>query len=83
LVYGDLNRSGDDPVLWPFQAVSEMVRLAVTSGWRGIKRGAVNPFGNMWRMGRRVMTQWRRRMNRMTLIRREEEWIERGENNLA
>jgi len=83
LEYDDMNGSGDDPVLRPFQAVSELVRLAVTSGWRGIKRGAVNPFGNMWRIGRRVMAQWRRRMNRMTSMRREEEWIERGENNIA
>ena len=39
LEYDDMNGSGDDPVLRPFQAVSELVRLAVTSGWRGIKRG--------------------------------------------
>jgi len=32
LEYDDMNGSGDDLVLRPFQAVGELVRLAVTSG---------------------------------------------------
>jgi hypothetical protein len=79
LEYDDMN-GGEDPVLRPFQAVSELVRLAVTSGLRSIRRGAINPLGNIWRIGRKVISRWRKRMNRMTSMRREEEWIERGEN---
>ena len=60
--------------------MGELARLAVTSGWGGIKRGAASPFGNIWRIGRRAMARWRRRMNRMTSMRREEEWIERCES---
>ena len=70
-------------MLCPFQAVGKLVRLAVTSGWRGIKRGAASLFGNIWRIGKRVMVRWRRQMNRMTLMRREDGWIERGKSNLA
>ena len=55
LEYDEMNGGGDDPVLRPFQAVGELVRLAVKSGWRGIKRGAASPFGNIWRIGRRAM----------------------------
>ena len=32
LEYDDMNGNGDDLVLRPFQAVSELLRLAVTSG---------------------------------------------------
>jgi hypothetical protein len=74
LEYDDMNGGSDDPVLRPFQAVRELVRLAVTSGLRSFKRS--NPFGKIWRIGRRAMAQWRKQMNRMTS--REEEWIERG-----
>jgi hypothetical protein len=38
LEYEDLNK-GDNPVLQPFQAVSKLVRLAMTSGLRSIRRG--------------------------------------------
>jgi hypothetical protein len=76
LEYDDMNGGSDDPVLRPFQAVSELVRLAVTSGFRSFKRS--NPFGKIWRIGRSVMAQWRRRMNRIRSMRREEEWIEKG-----
>ena len=53
----------DDPVMRPFQTVWELVGLAVTSGWRSIKRGVVEPFGNLWRVGRRAILgfRWRRR----------------------
>jgi len=53
----------DDPVMRPFQTVWELVGLAVTSGWRSIKRGVVEPFGNLWRVGRRAIFgfRWRRR----------------------
>ena len=78
LEYDDMNGGSDDPVLRPFQAVRELVRLAVTSGLRSFKRS--NPFRKIWRISRRVMAQWRKRMNRMTSMRREEEWIDRGES---
>ena len=78
LEYVDMN-GGDNPVLQPFQAVNELVKLAVISGLRSISRGAINPLGNIWRIGRRVISRWRKRMNRMTL-RQEKEWIERGKN---
>jgi hypothetical protein len=55
LEYDNMNGGSDDPVLRPFQAVSKLVRLAVTSGLRSIKREATNPFRNIWRIGRRVM----------------------------
>jgi hypothetical protein len=72
LEYNDVNGGLDDPVLRPFQAVSKLVRLAVTSSLRSIKREATNPFRNIWRIGRRVMARWRKRMNRMKSMRREE-----------
>jgi hypothetical protein len=80
LEYDDMNGGSDDPVLRPFQVVSELVRLAVTSGLRSIKREATNLLRNIWRIGRRVMARWRKRMKRMTSMRREEEWIARGDN---
>jgi hypothetical protein len=55
--------SRDNPVLRPFQAWSKSVTLAVTSSWRIIKREAVNPFSNIWRIGRRVMVQSRSLMD--------------------
>jgi len=58
-----------------------LVRLAMTSGLRSIRRGAINPLGNIWRIGRRVISRWRKRMNRiMTQLRQEKEWIEMGKN---
>jgi hypothetical protein len=63
LEYDKMKGSGDNLVLRPFQAWNELVRLAVTSSRRIIKRGAVSPFGNIWRIGRRVMVQSRRQMN--------------------
>jgi hypothetical protein len=53
LEYDDMNGGSDDTVLRPFRAVSELVRLAVTSGLRSIKREATNPFRNIWRIGRK------------------------------
>ena len=38
LEYEDLNK-GDNPVLQPFQVVSKLVRLAMTSSLRSIRRG--------------------------------------------
>ena len=55
LEYEDLNK-GDNPVLQPFQAVSKLVRLAMTSGLRSIRRGGVNPLGNIWRIGMMVIS---------------------------
>lgn len=77
LEYDDMN-GGIDPVLQPFNEVTKLVRLAVASGWRSIRRGTVvnTPIGSIWRIARRAMARWRRRMNRMTSIRRKEGWIE-------
>lgn len=61
-----INGSGDDPVLRPFQAVGELVRLAVSSGWKSIKKGVlISPFGNILRASRRAILgfRWRRRSN--------------------
>ncbi|KAL7545705.1 hypothetical protein ACHAWF_009058 [Thalassiosira exigua] len=54
---------GEDPVLEPFRAVGELVRLAVRSGWRSVGRGGVRRFASLWRMGRRAVLgfRWRRR----------------------
>jgi len=54
LEYDGMNGSGDDPVLRPFQAVRDLVKLAANSGWRSIKKGVINPFrrailGFRWR----------------------------------
>lgn len=48
LEYEGMDESGDDPVLQPFQAVKELVRLAVSSGVRSIKKGVFNPLGRIW-----------------------------------
>lgn len=72
LEYDGMNGSGDDPVLRPFQAVKELVRLAINSSWRSIKKGVINPFENLWRIGRNAILgfRWRRRGDK---------WIEGGE----
>ncbi len=45
LEYEDgMNGGSEDPVLRPFKAVRELVRLAVSSSWRSINRGIINPF---------------------------------------
>lgn len=49
LEYDAMDGGGDDPVLRPFQAVMELVMLAVNSGWRSVKKGVIRPFGNLWR----------------------------------
>ena len=49
-------KGGDNLVLRPFKAVSELVRLAMTSGLRSIRRGGVNPLGNIWRIGMMVIS---------------------------
>jgi hypothetical protein len=61
-----MDGSGDDPVLRPFREVRELVRLAVTSGWRSIKKGVLNPFENIWKVGRKAIMgfRWRMRSNR-------------------
>lgn len=63
LEYDGMNGGGDDPVLRPFQAVKELVLLAVTSGLRSIKYGVVTPLGNIWKIGRSALMgfRWRRR----------------------
>lgn len=60
-----MSGSGDDPILEPFRAVGELVRLAVSSGWKSIKKGVIRPFGNVMRMSRRAILgfRWRRRSN--------------------
>ena len=65
LEYDGMDGSGDDPVLRPFQAVKELVRLAVTSSWRSIKRGVINPFNNILQISRKAILgfRWRRRSN--------------------
>ncbi|KAL3772870.1 hypothetical protein ACHAWU_000527 [Discostella pseudostelligera] len=57
-----MDGSGDDPVLRPFREVRELVRLAVTSGWRSIRKGVLNPFENIWRVGRRAIMGLRLRL---------------------
>lgn len=58
LEYDNMNGSGDDPLLRPFEAVKELVRVAVKSGLRSIKKGVVNPFTHFWKIG---TSWWRRR----------------------
>ena len=72
LEYDSLNEGGGDPVLRPFQAVMELVTLAVKSGWRSVKRTVINPFYNTWRAYRSTILgfRWRRRSN-----------IKKGNNN--
>jgi len=67
---------GDDPVLTPFKEVYKLFKLALTSGLRGIRSG--NPLRSIWRIARRATVQLRRRMNHITSLREEEEWILEG-----
>ena len=59
LEYDTINGSGGDPVLRPFQAVKELMRLAVTSGWRSIKKTVINPFKNSYRVWRSTLLGFR------------------------
>ncbi len=57
-----MDGSGDDPVLRPFREVRELVRLAVTSGWRSIRKGVINPFENILKISRMALVGLRRRL---------------------
>ncbi len=78
LEYNNIN-GGYNLILQPFQAVSKLVRLAMTSCLIGIRRGGINPLGNIWRIRRRVTSRWRKWM-KMNPMQQEWEWIERGKN---
>eukprot|EP01082_Thalassiosira_pseudonana_P008516 g7662.t1.1.5e17418a g7662 g7662.t1 contig24:1200036-1202445(+) len=56
-------KDDDDPVLRPFYAVAELINLAVSSGWRSVRIGLINPLNNVWRFSRRVILgfRWKRR----------------------
>lgn len=59
-----MNGGDDDPVLRPFKSVVELIRLAVSSGWRSV----MSPFNNAWRAGRRMLVvRWNRRWGRKRL----------------
>lgn len=61
LEYDGMDGGEDDPILRPFQAVRELFKLAVSSGWRSIREGVIHPFGNVWRVGRRsILGLWSR-----------------------
>ena len=74
LEYDGMNGSGDDPVLRPFLAVRKLFTLAMTGGWRSVRKGFINPLSSLWQLGRRALWRLRRR-------RREdgEQWISGGE----
>lgn len=80
LEYDGMNGNGDDPILRPFQAVKELLMLAVNSGWRSIKQGVINPFLSIWRIRRRAILgfRWRRRSNI-----KGSRWTEGGKGFLA
>ena len=63
LEYNGMDGSDDNPVLQPLQAVRELVMLAMDSGWRSIKTGAINPCTNIWRISISAILgfSWRRR----------------------
>lgn len=63
LEYDGVNGREDDPVIRPFKVVAELIRLAVSSGWRSVRVGLINPLNNAWNVGRRVMVsiRWKRR----------------------
>ncbi|KAL3793807.1 hypothetical protein HJC23_006167 [Cyclotella cryptica] len=63
LEYDGKNGSEDDPVIRPFKVVAELIRLAVSSGWRSVRVGLINPMNNAWNFGRRVIVsyRWKRR----------------------
>ncbi|KAL7520909.1 hypothetical protein ACHAWX_005602 [Stephanocyclus meneghinianus] len=63
LEYDGMNGREDDPVIRPFKVVAELIKLAVSSGWRSVRVGLINPLNNAWNVGRRVMVsiRWKRR----------------------
>lgn len=63
LEYDDMNGSGDDPVLRPFLAVRKLFTLAMTGGWRSVRKGFINPLNSMWQLGRRAISRLRWRSN--------------------
>ena len=59
LEYDGMDGGDDDPVLKPFKAVRELVRLAVSSSWRSFRSKVIRPFrsallGFQW-------SRWKRR----------------------
>jgi hypothetical protein len=75
LEYDGMNGSGGDPVLRPFLAVRELIALAVSSGWRSVKRGFLNPLNSILQLSRRAMWRLRRRN-------KGKRWISGGEGTL-
>jgi len=63
LEYDDMNGSGDDPVLRPFLAVRKLFTLAMTGGWRSVRKGFINPLNSIWQLGRRAMSRLKWRNN--------------------
>ena len=63
LEYDEMNGSGDDPVLRPFLAVRKLFTLAMTGGWRSVRKGFINPLNSIWQLGRRAMSRLRWRSN--------------------
>lgn len=63
LEYDDMNGSGDDPVLRPFLAVRKLFTLAMTGGWRSVRKGFINPLNSIWQLGRRAMSRLRWKSN--------------------
>ena len=63
LEYDGMDGSGDDPVLRPFRAVTELIQLALSSGWRSVRVNVMSPIGTAWRrviLGFRLRKRWRR-----------------------
>eukprot|EP00986_Skeletonema_menzelii_P020985 scaffold32847_cov160-Skeletonema_menzelii.AAC.2 len=76
LEYDSMNGSGDDPVLRPFLAVRKLFTLAMTGGWRSVRKGFINPLNtlnSLWQLGRRAFWKLRRRRDDG------EQWISGGE----
>ena len=63
-------------MLTPFKEVYKLFKLALIIGLRGIQSG--NPLRSIWWIARRATAQLRRRMNQITSLREEEEWIVEG-----
>jgi hypothetical protein len=74
LEYDGMDGTGDDPVLRPFLAVRELINLAVSSGWRSVKKGIINPMNSLWQLSRQAL--WRLRWRRKN---RGERWIAGGD----
>ncbi|KAL7448140.1 hypothetical protein ACHAWC_000952, partial [Mediolabrus comicus] len=55
LEYDGMDGTGDDPVLRPFLAVRELINLAVSSGWRSVKKGIINPMNSLWQLSRQAL----------------------------